>query len=882
MPTQQATNAEYMRAAELEGKFAEYGGYNAEARAAGILMEAGIPASFHDGPMRAVAPGLKLRVLLAQALFSKPDVLLLDEPTNNLDIHSIGWLEGVINAYDATMVIISHDRHFLNQVCTHIADLDFQQLRVYPGNYDDFMLASTQARQRVEASNAKAKDRISDLQEFIRRFSANASKSRQATSRRRQLEKIKLEEIKPSSRQNPYIRFEQAKKLYRSAVSVEKLCFSYPGAGTEVLRDVSFTIEGGERIAIIGPHGVGKTTLMRCLAGELSPSAGSVSWTDSAQLGYMPQDPQAEFVTKMDLFEWMSQFTGRADDDQIVRATLGRLLFSGEETKKSVQVLSGGERGRMIYGKLMLAKPNVLLLDEPTNHMDMETIESLQIGLEKYPGTLIFVSHDREFVGGLATRIIELRAGGASQISRGRYDEYLTSRGSPHRSLAALCKWLIYKERRSSQAARHAPGVTRAAYLLARGETTMIGRRSPRVRTPWKGGLAPHSGRFERRRMTRSSSRSERTLTAIAALYDAALDERLWPDALAKLTQLSASQASSFWVLDNSRRSRLSTFLSINFDARAIADYLGGMAALDPTVRHLLAHPRDSIVHDGMLGPGDDEDTRTYLDWHERNVETRFRLVGQSELGSSLQAGIALHRTRSAGRYDPHDIAQFALVHEHLQRALAVGLRLGSLATTQQITADLLDRNVAAVMLLDDRRRIVFMNRAAEELEAPRRRSCASRPTACTPPPGTKMNIYRPCSRAPSICSEPGIPAVKSSRVSRPSGRQPYGVRITAVARPPVALTAFRPAVCLLIGDPELPAAPSAPRLQVLFNMTRAEARLAARLGAGLSLRTAASRLGITYGTARSRLTQLFRKTNTQSQPQLVRLLLTVLVERDT
>ncbi len=424
----QATNAEYMRAAELEGKFAEYGGYNAEARAAAILTEAGIPASFHDGAMRAVAPGLKLRVLLAQALFSNPDVLLLDEPTNNLDIHSIGWLEGVINAYDATMIIISHDRHFLNQVCTHIADLDFQQLRVYPGNYDDFMLASSQARQRVEASNAKAKDRISDLQEFIRRFSANASKSRQATSRRRQLEKIKLEEIKPSSRQNPYIRFEQAKKLYRSAVSVEKLCFSYPGVGTEVLRNVSFTIEAGERIAVIGPHGAGKTTLMRCLAGDLSPSAGSVSWTDSAQLGYMPQDPQAEFVTKMDLFEWMSQFTGRADDDQIVRATLGRLLFSGEETKKSVQVLSGGERGRMIYGKLMLTKPNVLLLDEPTNHMDMETIESLQIGLEKYPGTLIFVSHDREFVGGLATRIIELRAGGVEDF-KGNYDEYLSTRG---------------------------------------------------------------------------------------------------------------------------------------------------------------------------------------------------------------------------------------------------------------------------------------------------------------------------------------------------------------------------------------------------------------------------------------------------------------------
>jgi ATPase subunit of ABC transporter with duplicated ATPase domains len=424
-----ATNADYMRAAELEGKFAEYGGYNAEARAASLLMEAGIPESFHNGPMREVAPGLKLRVLLAQALFSKPDVLLLDEPTNNLDIHSIRWLEGVINAYDATMIIISHDRHFLNQVCTHIADLDFQQLRVYPGNYDDFMLASTQARQRTEASNAKAQDKISDLQEFVRRFSANASKARQATSRRKQLEKIKLEEIKPSSRQNPYIRFEQAKKLYRSAVSVQKLRFGYPAAGVEVLRNVSFTVEANERIAIIGPHGVGKTTLMRCLAGELSPSGGTIAWAESAQPGYMPQDPQAEFATNMDLFAWMSQFTGRADDDQIVRATLGRLLFSGEETKKSVRVLSGGERGRMIYGKLMLARPNVLLLDEPTNHMDMETIESLQIGLEKYPGTLIFVSHDREFVGGLATRILELRAGGGISDFKGTYDEYLKSQG---------------------------------------------------------------------------------------------------------------------------------------------------------------------------------------------------------------------------------------------------------------------------------------------------------------------------------------------------------------------------------------------------------------------------------------------------------------------
>lgn len=424
-----ATDADYMRAAELEEKFAAYGGYDAEARAGSLLIQAGLPEGLHTGPMREVAPGLKLRVLLAQALFSRPDVLLLDEPTNNLDINSIRWLEGVLNDYDATMVIISHDRHFLNQVCTHIADLDYQKLTVYPGNYDDFMLASTQARARVEAANAKAAERIADLQEFVRRFSANASKSRQATSRKRQLEKIKLEDVKPSSRQNPYIRFEQAKKLYRGAFTVEKLKFSYPGTDVEVLKNVNFTIEAGERVAVIGANGIGKTTLMRLLAGDLKPTGGTINFVENAEVGYMPQDPQAEFAEDADLFSWMSQWVGKADSDQITRATLGRLLFSGEETRKSVQVLSGGEQGRMIYGKLMLRRPNILLMDEPTNHMDMETIESLQLGLSKFPGTLVFVSHDREFVGSLATRIIEVRAGGTIADFHGSYDEYLKSQG---------------------------------------------------------------------------------------------------------------------------------------------------------------------------------------------------------------------------------------------------------------------------------------------------------------------------------------------------------------------------------------------------------------------------------------------------------------------
>ena len=330
----EASDDDYMRAAELEAKFAEYGGYDAEARAASLLISAGIDEALHNGPMREVSPGWKLRVLLAQALFSNPDVLLLDEPTNNLDINTIRWLEDVINSYDATMIIISHDRHFLNQVCTHMADLDYGQLKIYPGNYDDFMLASTQARELQSAANAKAKDRVADLQEFVRRFSANKSKARQATSRLKQIDKIKVEDMKPSSRQNPFIRFEQDKKLHRVPVQVEALSFTYPDASIEVLKNINFNVEVGERVAIIGANGVGKTTLVRCLMGELSPTKGKIAWAENAKLGYMSQDPQADFAKDVDLMTWLTDWKGPTDDDQIVRATLGRLLFTGDDGKK--------------------------------------------------------------------------------------------------------------------------------------------------------------------------------------------------------------------------------------------------------------------------------------------------------------------------------------------------------------------------------------------------------------------------------------------------------------------------------------------------------------------------------------------------------------------
>jgi ATPase subunit of ABC transporter with duplicated ATPase domains len=423
-----ATDDDYMRAADLEAKFAEYDGYTAEARAGELLLGVGISLDLHQGPMSNIAPGFKLRVLLAQALFSNPDILLLDEPTNNLDINTIRWLENVLNERNSTMIIISHDRHFLNQVCTHMADMDYGTLKIYPGNYDDYMLASSQARAQVLAVNAKAKERVAELQEFVRRFSANKSKARQATSRAKQIEKIKVEDIKPSSRQDPFIRFEGEKKLHRQAVEVEGLSKSYDRT---IFKNFNLLVEAGEKIAIIGANGAGKTTLLRCIGGEvagMAPDAGVAKWAEHANIGYMPQDPTEEFAVDKNLTDWIGQWTKEGDDDQAVRSILGRLLFSGDDVKKSVKVLSGGEKGRMMYGKLMLGRHNVLLMDEPTNHMDMESIESLNIALDKYAGTLIFVSHDREFVSSLATRILEVREGEIIDF-QGGYEEYLTSQG---------------------------------------------------------------------------------------------------------------------------------------------------------------------------------------------------------------------------------------------------------------------------------------------------------------------------------------------------------------------------------------------------------------------------------------------------------------------
>jgi len=416
------TEADGMRVGDLESEFAEMDGYSAESKAGELLIGVGIPVSQHFGPMSEVAPGWKLRVLLAQALFSDPDILLLDEPTNNLDIDTIRWLETVLNERKSTMVIISHDRHFLNSVCTHMADLDYGELRLFPGNYDEYMMASTQARDQLIADNAKKKTQMAELQSFVSRFSANASKAKQATSRAKQLDKIKLAEVKASSRISPFIRFNQDKKLYRNIIEIEKMSKGFDN--NPLFTDFNFMAEVGERIAIIGQNGVGKTTLLRTLLGELVPDEGMVKWSENTKFGYYAQDHSADFEDDMTLFEWMSQWRQPSDDEQSVRSILGRLLFSQDDINKSVTIISGGEQGRMLFGKIMMENPNVLLMDEPTNHLDMESIESLNLALANYPGTLIFVSHDREFVSSLATRILEVTPEGIHDF-KGNYEELL-------------------------------------------------------------------------------------------------------------------------------------------------------------------------------------------------------------------------------------------------------------------------------------------------------------------------------------------------------------------------------------------------------------------------------------------------------------------------
>ena len=421
------TEEDGMLVGDLEAQYAEMDGYSAESRAGEILLEAGIEEAFHYGLMKQLAPGWKLRVLLAQSLFANPEILLLDEPTNNLDIDTINWLADVLNKRKSTMIIISHDRHFLNSVCTHMADIDYGELRIYPGNYEYFIEASTLIREQLLGENAKKSAEIDELQAFVNRFSANASKSKQAQSRAKKMDKITLDEVKQSSRMTPSISLRQDKKLHRQVLELEQLAHGFDGE--TLFKGGDILLEAGSKLAVIGENGAGKTTFLRCLMNELTPEHGVVKWSENATIGYCPQDSTEDFNSDLTLFEWMSQWRTPKHDDLKVRAMLGRLLFTADDFNKKARVCSGGEKNRLLFGKLMMMDLNVLIMDEPTNHLDMESIQALNNALKEFDGTLIFVSHDREFVSSLATRVIEIKDNQLLDF-QGTYDELLANKAA--------------------------------------------------------------------------------------------------------------------------------------------------------------------------------------------------------------------------------------------------------------------------------------------------------------------------------------------------------------------------------------------------------------------------------------------------------------------
>lgn len=411
-----------VKLSELECEFAELNGWDAETEAARLLNGLGIPEQFHNQKMGDLGGKEKVRVLLAQALFGNPDILLLDEPTNHLDIEAIAWLEDFLADFPNTVIVVSHDRHFLNQVCTHIADIDFQNIQMYVGNYDFWLESSQLALQLVKDANKRKEDKIKDLQSFIQRFSANASKSKQATSRKKLLEKITLDDIKPSSRKYPYIAFKPDREAGNQLLTVENISKTIDGQ--KVLDNVSFTVTKGDKIAFVGPDGLAKTTLFKILMGEMEADSGEFKWGVTTTQAYFPKDNASYFDgVELNLVDWLRQFS-RDQDETFIRGFLGRMLFSGEESQKAANVLSGGEKVRCMLARMMLSGANVLILDEPTNHLDLESITSLNNGLINYDGTMLFVSHDHQFIQTVADRIIEITPGGVLD-RRMTYDEYL-------------------------------------------------------------------------------------------------------------------------------------------------------------------------------------------------------------------------------------------------------------------------------------------------------------------------------------------------------------------------------------------------------------------------------------------------------------------------
>lgn len=412
-----------VRASELEAEFADMDGWNAEADAATLLNGLGVDTDTHYKMMSELDGSLKVKVLLAQALFGNPDVLLLDEPTNHLDLDAIAWLEEFLINFENTVIVVSHDRYFLNKVCTHIADIDYAKIQLYAGNYDFWYESSQLMIKQMKEANKKKEEKIKELQEFIQRFSANASKSKQATSRKRALEKIELDEIKPSSRKYPYIDFRPKREIGNEVLTVSNISKTIDGV--KVLDNISFTIGHDDKVAFVGPNTIATTTLFRILAGEEEPDEGSYKWGVTTSQGYFPKDNTKEFDNDLVIADWLAQYSDDKDTTY-VRGFLGRMLFAGEDGVKKVKVLSGGEKVRCLLSKLMIMGSNVLILDEPTNHLDMESITALNNGLIKFPGVVLFSSQDHQFVQTTANRIMELTNAGLID-KQTTYDEYLAS-----------------------------------------------------------------------------------------------------------------------------------------------------------------------------------------------------------------------------------------------------------------------------------------------------------------------------------------------------------------------------------------------------------------------------------------------------------------------
>ena len=410
-----------MKAAKLEERFAELDGWNAEADAAVLLNDVGIETEKHEKLMKDLEPREKVKVLLAQALFGNPDILLLDEPTNDLDLKTINWLEEFLIDFENTVIVVSHDRYFLNKVCTHIADVDYGKIKVYPGNYDFWYESSQLALKQMKEANKKKEEKIKELQDFIARFSANASKSKQATSRKKTLEKIELDEIKPSNRKYPYIDFKPDREPGKEILKVEGLTKTINGE--KVLDNVTFTVKPSDKIAFLADNENAKTVLFQILAGELEPDFGTVTWGTTITNNYFPKDNNYLFESDLNITDWLRQYS-KDPDETYVRSFLGRMLFSGEEALKKVNVLSGGEKVRCVLSKIMLSGANLLIFDEPTNHLDMESITALNEGMKKFNGIILFTSHDHQLTQTVANRIIDLKQD--KLIDRETtYDEYL-------------------------------------------------------------------------------------------------------------------------------------------------------------------------------------------------------------------------------------------------------------------------------------------------------------------------------------------------------------------------------------------------------------------------------------------------------------------------